>query len=105
MNSVKLNREMFLNNKLDTLIKGFEERDCVSMGEYENEREPDPRKIYSYPSTPEGYRQDLNVLKLKALQPPDNVYAEARPTKKEVELQIEEMSEHSEILEQKVTLA
>lgn len=63
MKNVKLNRENFLNNNLDNLLGEFGDRKCLSMGEYANEREEDPRQILSYPSTPQGYKEKNLVMK------------------------------------------
>lgn len=50
------------------------------MGEWENDKEDDPRRTRSYPMTPRGYKDydDVN-FRPKGLPPPDNVYAESKP--------------------------
>ena len=68
-----------MNNKFDDLLYDFGDRKCMSMGEYENDREDDPRDILSYPNTPTGYREeDADFTQMREFKPPDNVYAEVK---------------------------
>ena len=76
-----------LNNKFDDLLFNFGDRKCLSMGEYENDREDDPREILSYPRTPPGYRdEDRDFSNFRAFAPPDNVYADVKKPKRQAEV-------------------
>lgn len=51
------------------------------MGEWEDDKEEDPRKVRSYPMTPKGMKEydDVNFGNFNGLPPPDNVYADSKP--------------------------
>ena len=78
MGKVKNNQDLFLNNNLDDLFSRFGARRCNSMGQFENDREEDPRRTKSLPASP---KDDFKFDKDAYLKDryPDNVGAEAQP--------------------------
>jgi hypothetical protein len=81
---VKKNQDLFLNNKLDDLLKMFGDRKCRSAVELSTgwEKVQDPRKIVTWPLTPEHLKEyDPNYKFTKDDMfgcHEDNVYAEAK---------------------------
>jgi len=81
---VKRNQDLFLNNKLDDLLKMFGDRKCRSAVELSTgwEKVQDPRKIVTWPMTPEHlkeYDPDYKFTKDDMFGAhEDNVYAEAK---------------------------
>ena len=53
---MKGNRDLFLNNNLDELLKEFGDRKCKSMIDFDTEKEEDPRRTRSYPLTPRSMK-------------------------------------------------
>jgi len=76
MGKVKNNQDLFLNNNLDELFSKFGNRRCNSMTQFENEKEEDPRKTKSLPSSPkDDFKFDKDAYMKDRY--PDNVGAES----------------------------
>lgn len=54
MGKVKNNQDLFLNNNLDELFSKFGDRRCNSMIQFDNDKEDDPRRTKSEPSSPQS---------------------------------------------------
>lgn len=81
VSEIKKNKQLFLNNRLDDLLKAFGDRRCKSMVEGETgwQLEGDPRFAVSWPVTP-GYIEEDELVQFteedKYGHQANNVYAD-----------------------------
>lgn len=75
----KLRADKFTKNDPHGLLDKFGGRRCMSMEEFGNEKEEDPRNIDSYPLTPKRMKDREGPFHFEKPHQPDNVFAEAKP--------------------------
>lgn len=63
------------------MLAEFGSRKCKSMIAFDNDKEEDPRKIRTYPLSPNTLKEYslFDRERPEPLDPPDNVYAESKP--------------------------
>lgn len=63
LRQVKMNKQLFLNNKLDELIHAFGDRRCSSMADLRSgwTLEPDPQERITWPVSPQ-LREDYSEM-------------------------------------------